>query len=326
MSPAKICAGTNYKLSTKLHQKEATVMTAKIISGTEVAKEIRAELKEKVAKLKADGITPGLVMIRVGEDPASVSYVTGKEQACEEIGIWSQTYVLPESASEAELLAKVEEMNKAEHVDGILVQLPLPKHIDAEKVLTLIDPAKDVDGFHPVNVGKMLIGDPYFMPCTPHGAVELMVRSGNSPEGKHVVICGRSNIVGKPLIAILIQKKEHANATVTVVHTGTKNMAEITRQADILVAAMGSPEVIKADMVREGAVVIDVGVNRVGMKPSKKDPSKMVADLRGDVDFEAVKEKASAITPVPGGVGPMTITMLMVNTVISAERRAARSK
>ena len=301
-------------------------MTAKIISGTEVAKEIRAELKEKVAKLKADGITPGLVMIRVGEDPASVSYVTGKEQACEEIGIWSQTYVLPESASEAELLAKVEEMNKAEHVDGILVQLPLPKHIDAEKVLTLIDPAKDVDGFHPVNVGKMLIGDPYFMPRTPHGAVELMVRSGNSPEGKHVVICGRSNIVGKPLIAILIQKKEHANATVTVVHTGTKNMAEITRQADILVAAMGSPEVIKADMVKEGAVVIDVGVNRVGMKPSKKDPSKMVADLRGDVDFEAVKEKASAITPVPGGVGPMTITMLMVNTVISAERRAASSK
>jgi methylenetetrahydrofolate dehydrogenase (NADP+)/methenyltetrahydrofolate cyclohydrolase len=301
-------------------------MTAKIISGTEVAKEIRAELKEKVAKLKADGITPGLVMIRVGEDPASVSYVTGKEQACEEIGIWSQTYVLPENASEAELLAKVEEMNKAEHVDGILVQLPVPKHINAEKVLNLIDPAKDVDGFHPINVGKMLIGDPYFMPCTPHGAVELMVRSGNSPEGKHVVICGRSNIVGKPLIAMLVQKKEHANATVTVVHTGTKNMAEITRQADILVAAMGSPEVIKADMVKEGAVVIDVGVNRVGMKPSKKDPSKMVADLRGDVDFEAVKEKASAITPVPGGVGPMTITMLMVNTVVAAERRAARSK
>jgi methylenetetrahydrofolate dehydrogenase (NADP+)/methenyltetrahydrofolate cyclohydrolase len=301
-------------------------MTAKIISGTEVAKEIRAELKEKVSKLKEKGTTPGLVMIRVGDDPASVSYVTGKEQACEEIGIWSETHVLPETASEAELLAKVEEMNKAEHVDGILVQLPLPKHIDAEKVLNLIDPAKDVDGFHPVNVGKMLIGDPYFMPCTPHGAVELMVRSGNSPEGKHVVICGRSNIVGKPLMAMLVQKKEHANATVTVVHTGTKNMAEITRQADILVAAMGTPEVIKADMVREGVVVIDVGVNRVGMKPSKKDPSKMVPDLRGDVDFEAVKEKASAITPVPGGVGPMTITMLMVNTVVAAERRAARSK
>ncbi len=301
-------------------------MAAKIISGTEVAKEIRAELKERTAKLKEEGVTPGLVIIRVGDDPASISYVTGKEKASEEIGIWSQTFVLPESASEDELLAKVEEMNKAEHVDGILVQLPLPKHINADKVINLIDPVKDVDGFHPINVGKMLIGDPYFMPCTPHGAVELMVRSGNSPAGKHVVICGRSNIVGKPLMAMLVQKKEHANATVTVVHTGTKNMAEITRQADILVAAMGSPEVIKADMVKEGAVVIDVGVNRVGMKPSKKDPSKMVADLRGDVDFEAVKEKASAITPVPGGVGPMTITMLMMNTVVAAERRAARSK
>jgi len=301
-------------------------MTAKIISGTEVAKEIRVELQERTAKLKAEGVTPGLVMIRVGDDPASVSYVTGKEKACEEVGIWSETFVMPESASEEELLAKVREMNKAEHVDGILVQLPVPKHIDADKVLNLIDPAKDVDGFHPINVGKMLIGDPYFMPCTPHGAVELMVRSGNSPEGKHVVICGRSNIVGKPLMAMLVQKKANANATVSVVHTGTKNMAEITRQADILVAAMGSPEVIKADMVKEGAVVIDVGVNRVGMKPRKKDPGKMVADLRGDVDFEAVKEKASAITPVPGGVGPMTITMLMMNTVVAAERRAARAK
>ena len=299
-------------------------MTAKIISGTEVAKEIRVELKERVSKLKERGVTPGLVMIRVGEDPASVSYVSGKEKAAEEIGVWSQTIVLPESASEEELLSKVEEMNQAEHVDGILVQLPLPKHINADKVLTLIDPAKDVDGFHPINVGKMLIGDPYFMPCTPHGAVELMIRSGNPPEGKHVVICGRSNIVGKPLLAMLVQKNKRANATVTVVHTGTKNMAEITRQADILVAAMGSAEVIKADMIKEGAVVIDVGVNRVGWKPSKKDPSKQVADLRGDVEFETVKEKASAITPVPGGVGPMTITMLMVNTVVAAERRAER--
>jgi methylenetetrahydrofolate dehydrogenase (NADP+)/methenyltetrahydrofolate cyclohydrolase len=299
-------------------------MTAKIISGSEVAKEIRAELTERVSKLKKQGVTPGLVMIRVGEDPASVSYVSGKEKASEEIGIWSQTIVLPESASEEELLSKVEEMNRAEHVDGILVQLPLPKHINTDKVLNLIDPAKDVDGFHPVNVGKMLIGDPYFMPCTPHGAVELMVRSGNPPEGKHVVICGRSNIVGKPLMAMLVQKNKRANATVTVVHTGTKNMTEITRQADILVAAMGSPEVIKADMVKEGVVVIDVGVNRVGWKPSKKDPGKQVADLRGDVDFETVKEKASAITPVPGGVGPMTITMLMVNTVVAAERRAER--
>jgi methylenetetrahydrofolate dehydrogenase (NADP+)/methenyltetrahydrofolate cyclohydrolase len=301
-------------------------MTAKIISGNEVAKEIRAELKERVLKLKERGVTPGLVMIRVGEDPASVSYVSGKEKAAEEIGVWSQTIVLPEVASEGELLSKVEEMNKVEHVDGILVQLPLPKHIDADKVLTLIDPAKDVDGFHPVNVGKMLIGNPYFMPCTPHGAVELMIRSGNPPEGKHVVICGRSNIVGKPLMAMLVQKNKRANATVTVVHTGTKNMAEITRQADILVAAMGSPEVIKPDMVKQGAVVIDVGVNRVGWKPSKKDPTKQVADLRGDVEFETVKEKASAITPVPGGVGPMTITMLMVNTVVAAERRAERMR
>jgi methylenetetrahydrofolate dehydrogenase (NADP+)/methenyltetrahydrofolate cyclohydrolase len=301
-------------------------MTAKIISGTEVAKEIRAELKERVDKLKKQGVTPGLVMIRVGEDPASVSYVSGKEKAAEEIGVWSQTIVLPENASEKELLSKVKEMNKAAHVDGILVQLPLPKHINADKVLNLIDPAKDVDGFHPVNVGKMLIGDPYFMPCTPHGAVELMIRSGNPPEGKHVVICGRSNIVGKPLMAMLVQKNKRANATVTVVHTGTKNMAEITRQADILVAAMGSPEVIKADMVKEGAVVIDVGVNRVGWKPSKTDPTKQVPDLRGDVEFETVKEKASAITPVPGGVGPMTITMLMVNTVVAAERRAERKR
>jgi len=301
-------------------------MAAKVISGTEIAKEIRSELKERVSKLKEQGITPGLVMIRVGEDPASISYVSGKEKAAEEIGVWSQTIVLPESTLEKELLTKVEEMNRAEHVDGILVQLPLPKHINADKVLTLIDPAKDVDGFHPINVGKMLIGDPYFMPCTPHGAVELMIRSGNPPEGKHVVICGRSNIVGKPLMAMLVQKNRRANATVTVVHTGTKNMAEITKQADILVAAMGSPEVIKADMVKEGAVVIDVGVNRVGWKPSKKDPNKQVPDLRGDVEFETVKEKASAITPVPGGVGPMTITMLMVNTVVAAERRAERMR
>ena len=301
-------------------------MTAKIISGTEVAKEIRAELTGRVSKLKSTGVTPGLVMIRVGEDPASVSYVSGKEKAADEIGVWSETIVLPENASEKELTSKVKEMNKAEHVDGILVQLPLPKHIDGNKVLNLIDPAKDVDGFHPVNVGKLLIGDPYFMPCTPHGAVELMIRSGNPPDGKHVVICGRSNIVGKPLMAMLVQKNKRANATVTVVHTGTKNIAEITRQADILVAAMGSPEVIKADMVKEGAVVIDVGVNRVGWKPSKADPNKQVPDLRGDVEFETVKEKASAITPVPGGVGPMTITMLMVNTVVAAERRAERTR
>jgi methylenetetrahydrofolate dehydrogenase (NADP+)/methenyltetrahydrofolate cyclohydrolase len=299
-------------------------MTAKIISGNEVAKEIRDELKERVTKLKERGVTPGLVMMRVGEDPGSVSYVSGKEKAAEEIGVWSQTTVFPESASEQELLAKVAEMNKAEHVDGILVQLPLPKHINSDKVLNAIDPAKDVDGFHPINVGKMLIGNPYFMPCTPHGVVELLIRSGNPPEGKHVVICGRSNIVGKPLMAMLVQKNKRANATVTVVHTGTKNIAKITKQADILIAAMGSAEFIKPDMVKEGAVVIDVGVNQVGWKPSKLDPSKQVRDIRGDVEFETVKEKASAITPVPGGVGPMTVTMLMINTVVAAERRAER--
>lgn len=294
-------------------------MTAKIISGTEIAKEIRAELKERVNKLKAQGVTPGLVIIRVGDDPASISYVTGKESAAKELGIWSETYVLPATATEKDLLEKVQEMNKAEHVDGILVQLPLPKHIDPDKVINLIDPAKDVDGFHPINVGKMLIGDPYFMPCTPYGAVELMIRSGNPPDGKHVVICGRSNIVGKPLMAMLVQKSKRANATVTVVHTGTKNMAQYTRQADILVACMGAPEVIKADMVKEGVVVIDVGVNRVGISEKTGKPI-----LKGDVEFETVKEKASAITPVPGGVGPMTITILMMNTVVAAERRAER--
>ena len=297
-------------------------MPAEIIDGRKIAGEIREELKGRTARLKERNITPGLVMIRVGEDPASVSYVSGKEKAADELGVWSETIVLPESASEEELLFKVEEMNKTEHVDGILVQLPLPKHINADKVLNSIDPAKDVDGFHPINVGKMLIGNPYFMPCTPHGVVELLVRSGNSPEGKHVVICGRSNIVGKPLMAMLVQKTKRANATVTVVHTGTKNIAEITRQADILIAAMGSVEVIKPDMVRKGAVVIDVGVNQVGWKPSKADPSKQVRDIRGDVEFETVKEKASAITPVPGGVGPMTITMLMLNTLRAAKIKA----
>jgi methylenetetrahydrofolate dehydrogenase (NADP+)/methenyltetrahydrofolate cyclohydrolase len=294
-------------------------MPAEIISGTQVAEEIRAELKNQVAELKQKkGITPKLVMVRVGEDPASVSYVSAKSKASEEIGILSDTIVYPEDTKEEVLLGKVEELNKDPSVDGILVQLPLPKHIDTDKVLNAIDPKKDVDGFHPINVGKMLIGEPYFMPCTPHGAVELMVRSGNSPEGKHVVICGRSNIVGKPLMAILVQKKPRANATVTVCHTGTKNMAEITRQADILVAAMGAPKVITADMVKEGVVVIDVGVNRIP-DASKKSGFRLV----GDTDFEAIKEKARAITPVPGGVGPMTVTMLMVNTARAAERRAA---
>ena len=295
-------------------------MAAQVISGTQVAEEIRAELKKQTAELKEkSGIVPKLVMVRVGEDPASISYVTAKSKASEEIGMLSDTIVYPEDTKEEVLLKKIEELNNDTQVDGILVQLPLPKHINSDKVLNAINPEKDVDGFHPVNVGKMLIGEPFFMPCTPHGAVELMVRSGNSPEGKHVVICGRSNIVGKPLMAILVQKKPRANATISVVHTGTKNMAEITRQADILVAAMGAPKAITADMVKDGVVVIDVGVNRI-----PDDTKKSGFRLVGDTDFEAIKEKAAAITPVPGGVGPMTVTMLMMNTVRAAQRRAEK--
>jgi methylenetetrahydrofolate dehydrogenase (NADP+)/methenyltetrahydrofolate cyclohydrolase len=256
-------------------------------------------------------------MVRGGEDPASVSYVRGKSKASDELGIYSETIVFPEDTKEEEVLAKVEELNKDPKFHGILVQLPLPKQIDSDKVLNAIDPRKDVDGFHPVNVGKLLIGNPYFMPCTPHGVQELLVRSGNDPEGKHVVVCGRSNIVGKPLMAILVQKQKGANATVTVCHTGTKDMASITRQADILIAAMGRPKAITADMVKEGVVVIDVGVNQVGTTAEGK------RILVGDSDFGAIKEKAKAITPVPGGVGPMTVTMLMANTVRAAEMQSA---
>lgn len=289
-------------------------MTAKIIDGTKIAEDIRGELKAKVDELGKKGITPGLVMVRVGEDPASVSYVRGKSKASEELGIYSETIVLPEDAKEEEVLAKVEGLNKDPKFHGILVQLPLPKHIDSDKVLNAIDPRKDVDGFHPVNVGKLLIGEPFFMPCTPHGVQQLLIRSGYDPAGKHVVICGRSNIVGKPLMAILVQKKKGANATITVCHTGTKDLAATTREADILIAAMGSPKAITANMVREGTVVIDVGVNRIPDE-TKKSGYRLV----GDTDFDAIVEKAEAITPVPGGVGPMTVTMLMVNTVRAAE-------
>lgn len=279
-----------------------------------MAAEIRAELTEQVRQMKERGVTPGLAVVLVGENPASVSYVRGKDRAAQEVGVYSRPITLPESTSEAELLRVVDELNNDPQIHGILVQLPLPKHIDENKVLLAINPKKDVDGFHPVNVGKLLIGEPDFMPCTPHGVQELLVRSGNSPEGKHVVVCGRSNIVGKPVAAILVQKAPGANATVTICHTGTRDMASFTRQADILVAAMGRAGAITADMVKEGVVVIDVGVNRV------EDPSKKLGyRLVGDVDFEAVKEKASAITPVPGGVGPMTIAMLLTNTVRAAQ-------
>lgn len=290
-------------------------MVAKIISGKEIAESIRSEIKVKVEELKGKGITPGLAVVLVGEDPASQVYVRAKGKACDKLGIYSDTFKLPAETSEEELLKLIDKLNADEKIHGILVQLPLPKHINEDKVLMAIDPDKDVDGFHPINIGRMLVGTDCFLPCTPHGVQELLIRSGNDPEGKHVVIVGRSNIVGKPVAGILMQKKPGANATVTIAHSRTKNLAEITRTADILVAAIGKPEFIKADMVKEGVVVIDVGVNQVGTTPEGK------RILKGDVDFEAVKEKASAITPVPGGVGPMTITMLLMNTVKSAELR-----
>jgi methylenetetrahydrofolate dehydrogenase (NADP+)/methenyltetrahydrofolate cyclohydrolase len=289
-------------------------MTANIISGTQVAEEIRAELTAKVTALRAKGVIPGLAVVLVGEDPASISYVTGKAKAAQEVGVYEETIRLPADTPEAEVLGLVERLNNDPQFHGILVQLPLPKHINETKVVLAISPAKDVDAFHPVNVGNLLIGEPDFLPCTPHGVQQLLSRSGNDPGGKHVVIVGRSNIVGKPLLAMLSQKAPGANATVTICHTGTKDMPSFTRQADILIAATGRPQMIKANMVKEGVVIIDVGVNRVE-DATKKSGFRLV----GDVDFEAVKEKASAITPVPGGVGPMTITMLLVNTVRAAE-------
>ncbi|MHC5191361.1 MAG: bifunctional 5,10-methylenetetrahydrofolate dehydrogenase/5,10-methenyltetrahydrofolate cyclohydrolase, partial [Planctomycetota bacterium] len=251
----------------------------------------------------------------VGEDPASKSYVTAKERACEEIGIYSDDNRLAADTKEEDLLALIDKLNTDPKINGILVQLPLPKHIDEDKILLAIDPAKDVDGFHPVNVGKMVVGQDAYLPCTPHGVIQLLLRNNVPLEGAEVVIVGRSNIVGKPLANMLIQKAPTGNATVTVCHTRTKNMAEHVRRADIIIAAAGWPNTVTADMVKDGAVVIDVGVNRVEDATKKRGYR-----LAGDVDFEAVKEKASLITPVPGGVGPMTITMLLYNTVRSAEK------
>jgi len=291
-------------------------MTAEIISGKQVAQEIRAELTVQIAELKEKyGLVPGLATVLVGEDPASVSYVTGKRRACEQVGIESFYTHLPAETGEAELLKLVDQLNRDDRVHGILVQLPLPKQIDENKVIYAIDPDKDVDGFHPVNVGRLVIGEEVFPSCTPAGIRELIVRSGTPIEGAEVVVVGRSNIVGKPIAVMLLQKKENANATVTLCHTRTRDLAAHTRRADILIVAAGRPKAITADMVKPGATVIDVGTNRIGTTPSGK------AKLCGDVDFEAVKEVAAKITPVPGGVGPMTITMLLKNTVRSAMRR-----
>ncbi len=293
-------------------------MTARMIDGKAVAGKIREELRRDVESLKARGVIPGLGVILVGDNPASLSYVTAKEKACEEIGIFSDDHRLPAETSQKELLAWVARMNADPKIDGILVQLPLQRHHNEEQVLLAVSPDKDVDGFHPVSVGKMMLGQETFLPCTPHGVVQLLVHCGVKIDGAHVVVVGRSNIVGKPVANMLLQKSPTGNATVTICHTRTPDIGKFTRQADIVIAAAGKPNTITADMIKEGAVVIDVGVNRIP-DATKKSGFR----LAGDVDFEGLKEKASLLTPVPGGVGPMTITMLLFNTVMSAKRRAA---
>jgi methylenetetrahydrofolate dehydrogenase (NADP+)/methenyltetrahydrofolate cyclohydrolase len=292
-------------------------MSARIIDGRAISQEIRQDLKRRVAVLRDAGIDPGLAFVIVGDNPASISYVRSKAQGCEEAGMRSQTINLPQSTSQQDLLDLVGRMNADPAWHGMIVQLPLPPQIDPLVIGAAIDVNKDVDVANPYNVGRLLAGMPGPKPCTPAGIQQLLLRTGNDPAGKHVVIVGRSNIVGKPLAAMLMQKAPGANATVTVCHTGTKDMAAHTRSAEILVVAAGSVNAVTADMVKPGAVVIDVGNNRVP-DPSRKSGSRMA----GDVDFEAVKEVASWITPVPGGVGPMTVTMLLSNTVAAAERAA----
>ena len=276
---------------------------AKLLMGKEVSARIKAELKTEVENLKKEGINPGLAVIIVGEDPASQVYVRNKERACEECGIYSEKYALPAETTQEELLKLIDELNNKSSISGILVQLPVPKHIDEKTIINAIAPNKDVDAFHPVNVGKIMVGNYDFVPCTPAGVMELIKESGIDVSGKECVIVGRSNIVGKPQAMLLL----HQNGTVTICHSRTKNLSEITKTADILVAAVGIPNFIKGDMIKEGAVVIDVGINRLENKK-----------LCGDVEFESAEKVAGAITPVPGGVGPMTIAMLMKNTVKAA--------
>ena len=284
-------------------------MTAAIIDGKAIAKDIRAELKEEIDALKASGTTPGLAVVIVGDDPASHTYVNSKEKSSKEIGIHSEVHRFPADFTEEALLQKVEELNRDENIHGILVQLPLPKHISEDKVIDAIIPEKDVDGFHPVNVGKMVIGKDTFYSCTPYGIMKMLEKENISLEGKHVVVIGRSNIVGKPAALLSLMN----NATVTICHSRTKNLKEVTRQADVVIAAVGIPNYVTAEHLKPGAVVIDVGINR------NED-----GKLCGDVDFNSAKETAGAITPVPGGVGPMTITMLLYNTVKSAKVFAAK--
>lgn len=290
-------------------------MAAKIIDGKSIAQEIREKIKKEVEELKEKyDIVPGLVTILVGDDPASISYVKGKQKTAQALGFYSVEERLPENVSEDELIKLIDKYNKDLKIHGILVQLPLPKSINERRVINAIDPRKDVDGFHPINVGKMIIGEPCFLPCTPYGILVILEKIGCQVEGAEAVVVGRSNIVGKPIANLLMQKRKIVgNATVTICHTRTKDLAFHTKRADILIVAVGKPKFITADMVKEGAIVIDVGVNRIGTTPEGK------AILCGDVDFDAVKEKVSAITPVPGGVGPMTITMLMKNTLEAAK-------
>ncbi len=292
-------------------------MPAQLIRGAEVAAQIREELKKEIADLKTKhNVVPGLVTILVGADPASQVYVGAKEKTSKELNIYSERYDLPVETTQAELMKLIDQLNKDPKIHGILVQLPLPKHLNEEEVLYAISPKKDVVGFHPVNLGKLIIGKPDYLPCTPAGIQQLLIRSGTKIEGAEVVVVGRSNIVGKPIANILLQKQDGANATVTVCHTRTRNISLHTKRADIIIVAAGKPKAVTADMVKEGVVVIDVGVNEVGRTAEGK------RILVGDVDFDAVKEKAKAITPVPGGVGPMTITMLMLNTVKAAKLAA----
>ena len=293
-------------------------MTAKILDGKAIAQQMRAELAGEIAELKSRGIVPGLGVLLVGDNPASRSYVTGKEKACAEIGIYSSEILLPAAATRQQILDVVDAFNHDPRIHGILVQLPLPDQAMEQAVIAAIDPRKDVDGFHPENVGKMMLGFECFLPCTPHGVLQILKRSGIPVAGSHVVIVGRSNIVGRPLANMLSLKSELGNATVTICHTRTKDIASFTRQADIVIAAAGHPKTITGDMIREGAVVIDVGVNRIP-DATKKSGHRLV----GDADFESVSRVASAMTPVPGGVGPLTIAMLLFNTVKSARQFGA---
>ena len=296
-------------------------MTANILDGKALAEEIRREVAMGVAEMQQKhGITPGLAAVLVGDDPASAIYVRNKRRACDEVGMVSNTILLPSDSTNEQVLAQVQALNNDPRFHGILVQLPLPVQVDERLIMESLDPSKDVDGLHPFNVGKLVQGRADFVPGTPAGIQQILLRSGHDPAGANVVVCGRSDIVGKPMAILLMQRADGANATVTICHTRTKNMADITRQADILVSAIGSPNVITADMVKEGAVVIDVGINRVD-DDSRKSGYRLV----GDVNFEEVSEKASAITPVPGGVGPMTIAMLLVNTLTATRLSIHRS-